>query len=258
MMKLIRFIKRYCYAFIYCVYLFLFGFLSSKNRSLIDAICRYFGYRTCAPILPVVFPDSVIDTAATVLLDYPGVKDGGVSCLDLVCIVHLLKKSDAKNIFEIGTFTGCTTANLAANSIDGSIVYTIDLPQAMLNSTKWRLDKADKNYVDKEDSGSFYKNKDSATKIKQLLGDTAKFDFGPFYGQVDFVFVDGAHSYEYVINDSLVAFKLAKRRKSIIVWHDYNGSWDGVTQALNELYLSRPEFKGLKHVQDTSLAFLVL
>jgi hypothetical protein len=33
----------------------------------------------------------------------------------------------------------------------------------------------------------------SQNKVVQLRGDSAAFDFSPFVGTVDFVFIDGAH-----------------------------------------------------------------
>lgn len=71
-------------------------------------------------------------------------------------------------------------------------------------------------------------------KIIQLYGDSARFDFRDFYDLLDFVFVDGAHSYEYAKFDSETAFKLIDSR-GFILWHDY-GSWPRVITALEELY----------------------
>ncbi|MBD3183553.1 class I SAM-dependent methyltransferase, partial [Candidatus Poribacteria bacterium] len=85
-----------------------------------------------------------------------------------------------------------------------------------------------------------------------LYGDSADFDFSPYFGTMDFVLVDGSHSYEYVLSDTDNALKLLKNGKGIILWHDY-GHWDGVTKALNELYESSEVFRSLKHIDGTSL-----
>ena len=91
-------------------------------------------------------------------------------------------------------------------------------------------------------------------KIVPLEGDSASFDFEPFFDRVDFVFVDGSHSYEYVMNDSSVAFKLLRDGKGTVLWHDY-GTWSSVTLALNELYLG-PLGKNLRQIRGTSLVYL--
>ena len=74
---------------------------------------------------------------------------------------------------------------------------------------------------------------------------------------MDFIFVDGSHSYEYVLNDSDKARKLLRDGRGVIVWHDY-GDWDGVTKALNELYSAGGDFKGVKHISGTPLACLIV
>ena len=43
---------------------------------------------------------------------------------------------------------------------------------------------------------------------------------------MDFIFVDGSHSYDYVLNDSRKALSLLRGGKGIILWHDYPG-WTG-------------------------------
>ena len=68
---------------------------------------------------------------------------------------------------------------------------------------------------------------------------------------MDFVFVDGSHSYEYVLNDTRVALNLLNNSKGIIMWHDYG--WREVVRALNELYMNDPKLNNLKHIADTSL-----
>ena len=72
---------------------------------------------------------------------------------------------------------------------------------------------------------------------------------------MDFVFVDGSHAYEYVLKDSESALKMIKPG-GVILFHDYNTSWPGVTKALNELFTSNPRFKNLRHISQTSLAIL--
>jgi polyphosphate kinase len=67
---------------------------------------------------------------------------------------------------------------------------------------------------------------------------------------MDFIFVDGCHTYEYVKNDSERAFKMRSKR-GIIVWHDYSSWWPEVMKYLNEL--SRE--KNIFAIRGTSFAF---
>jgi hypothetical protein len=149
---------------------------------------------------------------------------------------------------------------MASNCSHEAKVYTLDLPKDKLYSTKLPIvpgDKGDKMFIDKEISGSRYLGKDCERKIIQLYGDSATFDFSPFFNMMDFIFIDGSHSYEYVLNDSKQALKLLRNGKGVILWHDYD-LWGGVTKALDKLYLEDRKFKGLKHIEGTSMVCLSL
>jgi predicted O-methyltransferase YrrM len=157
-------------------------------------------------------------------------------------------------IIEIGTFDGRTTLNLAANSAPACRIFTLDLlPSA---ATTFHLDPGEKAYVEKPLSGARFKN-DSAlvrpytSKIVQLFGDSATFDWSAHFGKASLVFVDGSHTYQYVKKDTETAFKLAAKG-GVIFWHDY-GVWDGVTQALENFEAC--EKIGLLHIQGTSLVY---
>ncbi len=182
--------------------------------------------------------------------------DGNVNLTELAVLNALCQTHQPKEIFEIGTFDGRTTLNLALNS--DANVHTLDLPAEELDSAG--VIGADKRYVDKPSSGARFTSPPHnalpcVKRITQLLGDSAKFDFSPWHGKIDLVFVDGAHSYDFVVNDSEVALKLLNPAGGVIVWHDY-GVWPDVAQALKELKEKRPDLP-LVHVKGTSLAVSV-
>jgi len=255
---LATFFGRYLFAIVSCVYLFTFGVVSGRNRGLISTISAHFGYakNTTAPIIPQVEVQEVVPEDVVVQIRELAGVDGNVSPVEIIVIDKLVKHYNPSKLFEIGTFDGRTTLNMAANCSPEATIYTLDLPKDELNSTKLSLARGDKIYINKETSGVRYLDKDCASKITQLYGDSAIFDFSPFLNLIDFVFIDGSHSYEYVLSDSKQALKLLKDKKGVIVWHDY-ASWDGVTDALNELYSKDSEFKDLKHIKGTSLVYLV-
>ena len=185
--------------------------------------------------------------------------DGNVTPLELDVISKLVKIHDPKVIFEIGTFDGRTTLNLAAHTGPDARVYTLDLPPAGMDKAGLPLDIHDRKYIDKPQSGARFHETEFERKIVQLYGDSATFDFRPFVVGVDFIFIDGSHSYHYVLNDSYQALKLA-RGKAVILWHDYvsqgHACWPGLVQALNELHEREPAFRGMKHIAGTAIAFL--
>ncbi len=214
----------------------------------------YRSYARPRALLPRVQLSEVMSLTADVHLEETSGVDGNVSLTELRCISNLVKHYKPSTVFEIGTFDGRTTLNMALNSPAAAKIYTLDLPAAQMNATKLAVAKDDKKYIDKAKSGQRYSA--ASGKITQLYGDSAGFDFGPYQDSIDFIFVDGAHSYEYALNDSRIALKLLRGGKGIIVWHDYDTVyWPGVTKALNQLR-STNGFQGLKHIDGTSLVYL--
>jgi predicted O-methyltransferase YrrM len=162
--------------------------------------------------------------------------------------------ADGTDLFEIGTFDGRTTLNLALGSPPRCIVHTLDLPPGV--ETKFPLAEGERHMVEKPRPGARYE-KHRATypaavdKIRQWLGDSATFDYSPYRGSCSLVFVDGSHDYDYVMSDSRAAMDMA-RRGGIVLWHDY-GIWEDVTRALEEL--AQREGHALRHIAGTSLAY---
>jgi len=186
---------------------------------------------------------------------------GDVGESELNAISVLVRRYYPKRLFEIGTFRGRTTLHLALNSPPEAKVFTLDLPAAKANNTKFQLDPTASRYIQKERSGECFLDSQlpERSKITQLWGDSADFDYSPFMGTMDFVFVDGAHSYEYVVNDTKVAFSLLRARKGIIVWHDFaRKQQPGVTSAIIEL-AKDPDYQIMSNccwIRGTTLVYL--
>ena len=185
--------------------------------------------------------------------------DGNVSAFEIDVINRLVKYKNPETLFEIGTFDGRTTLNMAAHSAPHARLFTLDLPPSAIDLTALRIDLGDRTYIDKSVSGARFAGTDVAHKIVQLYGDSAVYDFSPYFGKIDFLFVDGSHSYDYVMQDSQTALKIIKS-DGIILWHDYVPQgptpWPGLTRALNQLYDSDPRFQGLMHIAGTAIVML--
>ncbi len=184
----------------------------------------------------------------------PDGADGNVSFLELVVLNHLVAQRAPDVVFELGTFDGRTALNLAANTPDQTITYTIDLPRSQMDSALLDLHPAERKYIDKGASGTRFVNAAASGKIVQLFGDTASFDFSRWHGEVDFVFVDASHAAPYVRNDTEVALRLIGDRPGLIAWHDYNSVWRGVTEVLEEHQRSDPRLRNLVYVAGTTIA----
>lgn len=134
-----------------------------------------------------------------------------------------------RRIFEIGTGTGEGTVLMAAQAPEASI-DTLDLGDAPASLGEQGGD-APLAHVE---VGRAYRESPYAERITQHLGDSARFDYAPFRGEMDMVFVDGAHTYDYVRSDSRTALSLA-RPGGVVVWDDCHLYHPGVAQALVEL-----------------------
>lgn len=275
MAKGTRFAADYATALVLAAYLFVVGWVTSAGRGRIRAIAVSFGLRErpAAPVpetpagyepeaaaapaydnLPLIDLSELVDNDMSISLVQLNSQDGGVGLHELVIIAALTKRQEAERVFEIGTFEGRTTVNLAKN-VPGCHVFTLDLPPEQSSSTSYVIEEADMQYVQKPASGHRIVEAGLMSQVTQVYGDSGTFDFTPYERSMDIVFVDGAHSYDYVLNDSRIALKLIAPG-GVVMWHDYR-SWDGVTRALNELRATEPAFRSLRHLHGTTLALLL-
>lgn len=258
MEKLLRFITKYFYSIFASLYFFTIGVFFKRERIYLGNFAAHFGFDTRrkshATLLPEIPPGEIMQESPALIIREPEMVSGNVSLLELALINTFIQKLKPKNLFEIGTFDGRTTLNMAANISEG-IVYTLDLPPSDGAKTAFVI-TGDKKFIPNSSRKLRFIGKPEEKKINRLFGDSATFDFSPFANKIDFLFIDGAHTYEYVMNDTKKTEAMA-RKHGVVLWHDY-GTWEGVTRALNELYSQNPSYKNLKHIKGTSLAYLYL
>lgn len=259
MAKLFRFIGKYLRALLSLIYIFTLGIFSARNRDLISALAGHFGLgygRKGMPELrlPETAPEDLIPESPDVRVKEASWADGNVSLQELILINQLIRSHRPANVFEMGTFDGRTALNMALNLEEGGKIYTLDLPPEEIANVLFPIHAGDSKHILKRESGARFKNRPEGAKIRQLYGDTARFDFAPYEGRMDFVFIDAAHSFEYVMNDSKIALRLLQQGKGVILWHDY-GTFDGVTKALNTLHSHPGPLNALCRIRGTSLVY---
>ena len=259
------FLRRYFQSLAGCAYLFAGGVLVQKHRALLYALCKHFGFEKetedpnakPAPTVPKIPAAQVIGDETAVRLSRIADVAGNITPTELMVIAAFVKQRQPAVCFEIGTFDGRTTENMAANQPDGGKCFTLDLPPNAADQAALPLASGDKDYINKPVSGARISDQARSGRITQLYGDSATFDFAPYAGQVDLMFVDGAHSYEYVLADTDKAWKMV-RPGGLILWHDYDSRWwPGVTRALNQLQTQDPRFRDIRHIENTALCFMV-
>ncbi len=196
-----------------------------------DRINRY----SCPNLKQIPIADlfANFDIESIKLKEFKGT-DGGVSLVEILLLCWLAQQRRPRIILEIGTFQGITTLNLALNSPPETKVITVDLP-AMKNSTHFY--QTDPELSLQRPRSGLWKDYGVENKIIQILCDTADLASDQLPENVDMIFIDGSHSYEYVLNDTELVLNIVSP-KGIILWHDY----DEVSQVyryLNELAKSK-------------------
>lgn len=158
----------------------------------------------------------------------------------------LVKLIAPKSILEIGTYKGATTWHLFFNAPKDTVVYTFDLPEneKLGNVTDFKLtyNKVREYLPD-------------SPRIRFMLQNTRKWD-GILENKVQFVFIDGDHSYEGVKNDTEKALRCLDEI-GCVVWHDSFGreAGYGVHYYLkNLLYSGKRIFRLVGRHEISSLA----
>lgn len=185
-----------------------------------------------------------------VLEHIPGV--GINTAIDELAYLALITRScEPRNIFEIGTYRGRTALNFALNSPEECVIWTLDLPFDQRELDLERTNSADAAIVEASYTGADYKRKDCEWKIRQLYGNSLSFDFSPYVGTMDIVFVDGAHDYEVVRSDTSNAVRMV-RPGGFIIWHDFAnyGDYNDVTRAVLDVLPG----KNVTQIANTQLA----
>lgn len=186
------------------------------------------------PIRPHYLFGQVPKENLIVSLPIPSTRNSGSpTLLETFILLAAGRIVQPKWIFEIGTFRGLTTLNLALNFPECHI-FTLD------------LDHSQSNLLDPDPTNS----NPRLDRIVKLIGHSMQFDFSPYFKKCQLVFIDGGHDYETVVADSQTALKLIDpAAPAAIVWHDCgHPSCPGVAQALRESPLS------IFHVDDSQMA----
>ncbi len=163
-------------------------------------------------------------------------KPGGLTLEEIAIVSGICKKMDKCNIFELGAYRGRTTVNIAYNCQECKIT-TFDLPLDNFdeNGLEYKLFTKDRIVAEHDERGFFFRKYPSyEDRITHIYGDSATFDFSPYFDSCDIVFIDASHRYENVLIDSETSLKLLKNGKGIILWHDYSIDNIGVVRAIHE------------------------
>jgi methyltransferase family protein len=133
-------------------------------------------------------------------------------------------------IFEIGTASGQATLLMAQQAPEAGI-DTLDIGN---NAPSLGEQRGQPPLQDILQIGIAFRGSAAEPRVTQHFADSARFDYEPFKGAIDLMFIDGGHTYEYVKADSAAALRIV-RPGGVIVWDDCNYLSPGVSRALLEL-----------------------
>jgi len=148
----------------------------------------------------------------------------------LVCLVGLAMALEVSTVFEIGTFNGFTSLTLAMN-LPSATIHTLDLPEGATPTLA--LAPGDSENLGGGRSRVYVGHPEQG-RIVQHLDDSATFNFAPWRGACDVVYIDGSHSYDYVASDSRAAREMVAEAGAI-VWDDYWRKTPDVVRWLDEM-----------------------
>lgn len=163
------------------------------------------------------------------------VVEGPIDDSHRLLLAALARALRYRTFFEIGTNRGWTTWTVAHNNPELS-AFTLDVPPDVAAAdAAFELPPDDHRFfgpASRGACGEAFRDTPEAERITQLLGDSARFDFSPWHGKIDLVYIDGAHTYDYVKSDTDNALRMLSPAGTI-AWDDYTSN-PGVWKAVGE------------------------
>jgi len=221
----------------------LFGYLSDCKRSYLAHSCE-------PPIERTELSTLTPRDLNTLFLPIQCIRSGSTPFYDLVALTVLSRCKRPECIFEIGTFEGLSAVVFAGNVPDCTI-FTLDLPpdesdRVVRTGRSWIAQSIRESY----ETGYLVDQFGLSDRVRRLHGDSALFDFSPYFDRIDLFYVDGAHTADYVDNDTRIAFQCIKS-DGMIIWHDCLNT--AVFRVIKRIARCVP----VKYIVGTSLAFAI-
>ena len=171
------------------------------------------------------------------------------------------KELNASKVIEIGSLYGWTLQHFIHYSQEGSTILAIDLPvRNFVGPQDWRVEKQESNYKNvwpvwaKANKTKLYLIPDSSQKQSTL--DKTK---DIFKGEeIDFLFIDGDHTYHGVKKDYEMYGPLV-RKGGIIAFHDIGKNEEGgVFHLWNEIKTKHTRYKECLHEANHEKGIVII
>ncbi len=227
------------------------GFLYQQWRALVAGVINLDKeYQTGVERLDWTALQKLVGGADPSLRFRFGARYGNVSFEESLVLAYLVESLKPRRVFEIGTFDGFSTYHLAMNGALDAEIYTLNLPVEDTGASAQLTRGADSEYfsdnkthqeLKRRGVGSIYKASPAAGKVRQLFGDSLTYDFSPYRGKIDLLFIDGGHSLECVAKDTENALAMLSDR-GVIAWHDFNVQHGDVYRFIRDFAKTRKTY----------------
>jgi predicted O-methyltransferase YrrM len=170
---------------------------------------------------------------------------------DISGLLYLIRLSCKKNILEIGTWYGKTTYEIASNFPEKTI-FTMDYMEDDLVLSEHET----KHRASKEDLCK-YANEEALNNVCFIYANSHIYNFDKFKKSgtiIDFIFIDGDHSFDGVKIDTEKSIDyLKKNGGGTIAWHDIHTK--NLTQVPDYMqYLSKSI--DIYYLKDTNIGYM--
>ena len=202
--------------------------------------------------IPDISLDDILgDRKPVIRLAVTRYEDGMMPMDQAMVVTSILVAESPREVLEIGTYMGYTTRQMAEN-LETATIHTVDLPEdfSAEHDPEQSIPKDDYHLIAHRIVGREYKARPSASRVRQHLVDTAKWDFREA-GKPTFFFIDGSHTYEYCKNDSEKCFELCGGR-GVFLWHDCEPKHPGVIRLITEW---RQMGRDVRRIAGTPIAY---
>jgi hypothetical protein len=178
----------------------------------------------------------------------------GITRLDELLVLAMATAAlQPRTVFEVGTFMGHATSVLILNAPTDARVYSLDLPlDSDTTEAREKYLATDVELVQQRKVGSFVRELGLENRYEQIYRDSLTFDPSPYAGTIEMGFIDGAHTREYVENDTRKMAVMMSDR-GLVFWHDYGGRGD--FRALTAYLDSLASTIRIYRVPNTTLAW---
>ena len=173
--------------------------------------------------------------------------DGTSLAIDIMLLKSLARSFKNCAYLEIGSWRG--------ESISNIYEVTGDCTSVTLSGDEMKGKGMNDEYI--RAHGMFSKN---LKALKSIEHNSLTFDFSSLNKKFDLIFIDGDHSYEGVLNDTIKTLPLRRDNNSIIVWHDYGNSTEMVRHSVLAAILDGipgEYHRNLYHVSNTLCAVYI-